>query len=964
MLSQLGRTPNPQGLVVRFETREFFKTYTQERNPSFRTNCLVLKALLDLLPGNSEQSPQIEKTVGFITNYWWTTNGEIEDLSNTSLNYPIMLMVDVLVRLLDLWEGGFAPILDDLPLRDKVFICLYQALTRTLQDQNDNGSWGRTQRCESTAYAVLILTKLAPLSSAPRVKSHLCQAIDKARKFLADNFRPLSEPDLVWKGKTTAGSSVIFQAYVLAALQAPIIKSSSKRSIESRFEMSLARIAIQTKYYARQSWFANVPEWQIQACLVESNLFLPQLKDVRYAVFPQSDLKDDQYFETIPFIWLAASNFDRRFIGPEFLYQMMILTFLNRQLDDYVTNIIAETFAGCLFEVVDILHNVFDELEHYTDKDQCYCDNHDLNMPRSSVSTNATAPIADARIVLHRFISHILNHPYVLMASHHDQSHLRSELLGFLLGSVNQLPDQQPGSASVAGSSGSHSESDQTHHTYTFNFLSCLVGNQSLKGSVGLRRDFLDTPEQQYLAAAMCRHISIVSFMSSTALDQPIDHIAQQPTPVKSRISSFGMDKTHSRSVSSVSSSSSTYSHSDISPISAVSSNSSVPSTSPSSEDFPLSAKQSGSQSHDEVLSQSLQLTRLLSHERKCLNVCLQSLDAASINQPTANILGLFVDLSELSGLIFRDSNIGSCYQPTTAVEVIEEACTLSTFPMPPEKAKQRGSVAAARAALATEPLALSRNPSSNGTLCSEKPTLISDQEKIEITGTTTLQREWNWNRPIPTPHVRRTSRSSIEMARIECIMSEMGDSSRTTLPKPKINPMRKENQQNRPRAATEGQSVYSLPMPPFGDLAHKRVASADSTNVESTKLAKARAQVQRKLNGESQRKASIERHAREANEVDAQRRRASSLQAKAMAEATRAMSVHEPMPKRHLTAKEVKKDTSPKAEVKIESNSVQEKGWVKAPPAEGVGKPIEKTQAKKLHRASRLGGPRLKLPF
>lgn len=80
-LCLLGQTVSPQGLVVRYETREFFKTYTQDRNPSFRTNCQVLKALLDLLPGDTGQMPQINKLVTFICNCWWTTNGRIEDQS-------------------------------------------------------------------------------------------------------------------------------------------------------------------------------------------------------------------------------------------------------------------------------------------------------------------------------------------------------------------------------------------------------------------------------------------------------------------------------------------------------------------------------------------------------------------------------------------------------------------------------------------------------------------------------------------------------------------------------------------------------------------------------------------------------------------------------------------------------------------------------------------------------------------
>ena len=952
-MSQLGRIPNPHGLLVRFETPDFFKTFTEERNPSFRTNCLVLKALVDLLPGNREQTLQIEKTVIFVTNSWWTTNGQIEDQSNTSLNYPTMLMVDALVRLVDLWDAGFAPVLNNLSLRDRVFICLYQALTRTMQSQNTNGSWGRAPCCEPTAYAVLILSKLALLSSAPRVKSQLSQAIEKARKFLVDNFRPFADPEHVWRGKTTAGSSVLFQAYVLAALQAPVANSLNGHSVESRFEMSLAKITIQTKYYARQSWFANVPEWQIQACLVESNLFLPRLRDVRFSIFPRDHLKDDQYFETIPFTWLATSSLKRRYTGPEYLYQMMILSLLNRQLDDYVTHFIGEIFAGCLVEAEDILHEIFDEVQRYSAKDRCYCDSHTTGISNSAASANPNASIADARTVLHRFISQILNHPYVLMASHHDQAQLRSELLAFLLGRINQFPDQSSESASTPRSSESESASDQTHHAYTFAFFCCLVGNQSLKGSDTQRCDFLDTPEQQYLTAALCRHLSIINFMSNTAPEQPIERVQLQSAPLKPRMSRFSLGRHHSRSVSSASSASSKYSDGDVSPVSAVSSHSSAPSISTLSQNSPNPAKQPGYRSQGQISSQSLQLTRLLSHERRCLNVCLQSLDAAGINQRVANVLAHFVDHSELSESMFRDPNIGSCYKPTTAGEVIEQAYMQDKPPTPPRKAAARKtSVAAIHTPVSVEPLSMSRDNSTQGTSSSDEKRFMLSRADVGLKGKSSTEHEWNWNRPIPRHSTGRSSRSSIEMSRIERIMTEMGDSSFRISPEPTINPIA--HSQTRPRAATEGESMYALPLRPSRTGAHKRIASACSGEADLVKLAKAQAQTQKKLYRESLRKARAERKAREAEAAETRRRRASSLQTMAIAEATRLMSLKGPTPKRDSTLQEMN----------VEYDIAKEKGWVKAPPPERTVGVTEESQSRKLLRASRLGGPRLKLPF
>ena len=852
-----------------------------------------------------------------------------------------MLMVEVFVRLIQLWARGCVPVPDDPAIQDKVIICLFQALTRTLHTQKSNGSWG-TGGCETTAYAIITLKRLSSFTSAPRIRTQLTNAIENGRKFLSKNFRPFSEPDHIWTGKTTSGSSVLYQAYIMASLQAPMSKQSSP-TIESHFEIPLAKITIQTKYYAKQAWFASVPEWLIQACLVESRLFLPQIRTVRYAVFPSDNLGEDSHFESIPFSWIVASSLDNRAIGAEFLYQMMILSVLGRQLDEYIDGIVRESFSGCLFEVEDIVYSIFQELELYN-KDECFCGDHGDD--RESTATS----ISDVRSVLYRFISHVLNHPYVLMASRRDQAQLKSELLAFLLGRISQLATQHTPNAT-----------DQTPHAYTFAFLACLVGNQGSNCGVGLRRDFLETPEQQYLAADLCRHMSIISFMSDNA---KAHENTVQTIKSKSRSTSLG-NSGHplSRSVSSVSTSSSSYDDSP-SPISPISSVSSVSSGSPRNAFFPKVLDQLPHNSPLVASPESLQMSRLIDHERQGLSLCLQSISESGINQRTGNILKLFVDVTELSEQIFNDPNIGSCYQPATAHEVIEQACILEVPPLPP---KRRGSVAAARAALTIPPLVPKQNQTKSDDsqqseqtskqqiapplqlpqhlthqyieqskhsvqkpepaspeiyqLAKQLPKQIPSHVRQQASrsqsfdgfsdGTLTpsqdvsspapMERDWSWNR---RPG-RRPSHSS-EISRIERIMSDVDD----------IKPIQR-------RTASESDAGW-ISKPKID--AQKRLAN-DGVDAEAIKLAKARIQTQKRVGAEAQRRA-----------VESQRKIPAGLQSKSMV---------------NISTKEVKRGvTSPE-------NGV----WVKAPPALAEMPGVE-VRTGKLHKASRVGGPRWKAPF
>ena len=844
-----------------------------------------------------------------------------------------MLMAKAFMRLIWLWEQGFIPVPDDPSIRYKVIISLFQALTRTLQGQNPDGSWGSGRRCETTAYAVLTLTKLASLSSAPRVKMQTTLAIKDGREYLSKNYLPFSEPELVWTGKTTCGSSTLHHAYILAALQAPNVKQQSGPTIESHFEIPLAKLTIQTKYYGRQAWFAKTPEWLIQASLIEGHLFLPHIRDVRYAVFPSDNLADDQHYAYIPFMWISANSVENRFIGAGFLHQMMILSVLNRQFEEYMVNVVEETFAGCMFEIEDIIQSIFQELEMYT-KDQCFCGDHGNDNSRSSTVTT----ISDVRSVLYRFISHVLNHPFVLMASTYDQAQLICELQSFLLSRVSHLTncgyteDAEPTKAPT----------DQTAHPYTFAFLTCIVGNQGATGGVGLGKDFLETPEQQFLAADLIRHVSIVSFISSNAEEQQIT----QRIHAKSRSPSFGSSqRTSDRSVSPASTASSYYGDEGFSPISSVSSASSV---SPKASKFPSRSPLLPLHNTSAASEQILQLTRLLRHERRSLKLCLDSLREAGVDRPTAKVLKLFVDFTELSERLYSDSNISSSFQPTTANEVIEQACILSPPLVPSKHESQKGSVAAARAALIIPPLATKpkSRPQSFIDCASTQPeiipplparnssrapsfdqgddrTLTQCRDDCPATAVQT-ERDWSWNKPAMPK--RRVSRASVEVSRIERIMSDM-DSVKIQ-PKSTI-------EDQRPNASEYGAPwVQQKPKIDF----HKRLTAAADFDAETIKLAKARIQTQKYKSLHPPQRATTDLQTRTKGQAEAKKKSAVELHNTGTAEIN-------------------------KQNIKRRGTEPPDAGWVKSPPSVEMVESRE-VQVRKLQRASKLGGPRWKAPF
>lgn len=847
-------------------------------------------------------------------------------------------MAKTFMRLIWLWEQGFIPVPDDLSIRNKVIISLFQALRRTLQSQNTDGSWGSGRRCETTAYSVITLTKLASLSSAPRVRMQCILAIENGRDYLTKNYLPFSEPELVWMGKTTSGSQSVHQAYILAAMQALVPKQQSGPTIESHFEISTAKVAIQTKYYCRQAWFVNTPEWSIQASLIEGHLFLPQIRDLRYAVFPSDNVADDERFDYTPFMWISANNIGKRHIGAEYLYQLMILSVLNRQFEEYMVNVLAEDFAGCMFEIEDIIQSIFQELELYS-KDQCFSAGNSSDASRTSTATT----ISNVRLVLYRFISHVLNHPYVLTASIHDQAQLICELKSFLLSRVSQLSSH----GHAEGGQSAKAPTDQTPHPYTFAFLTCIVGNQGLVPSVGPRKNFFETPEQQFLAADLIRHVSILSFMSSHVEDQKT---TASPRRAKERSSSFGgSQRSFNRSVSATSTASSYYSEDGFSPVSPVSSVSSASIGSPNASKSAWQESSPLLQTTPAASEDLSQMTRLLRHERRSLKLCLESLAEAGVSRLTANVLRLFVGFAELSEHIYSDPNAGSYVQPTTANEVIEQACILSPPPLSSNRDHQKGSVAAARAAINLPPSELgpkfrpqgiaegvtippetipplpvrnsSRTPSFDQ---GDDRTLMPTRNGSPVSAVV-VERDWSWNRPIMPK--RRRSRASAEVSRIERIMNDIDSIKLGSAQRP----------ENQRRTSSEHDVAWVQQKPKID--AQKRLAAGVDSDAEAIKLAKARLDT-------TQRHQSVQFQSRAATDLD--------NKAKGAPEVTGKSAVV--VPNKSVTELN-------KQDVKRRATEPVNGGWLKSPPgAEMIDS--REVQARKMHRASKLGGPRWKAPF
>lgn len=480
---------SPDSLITEFGKPDRFKTYSFERNPSFTANCNVLKALLQHVTPEKNYATQIEICVRFISQYWWNSWEALQDKWSLSMGYPIMVMSQALVKLYSLWEQDLLPQLPKELMQLQLPVVLMQGLTRTLYAQNANGSWGHLSGHEETAYSVLTLANISSLPFTQILDEEIRTAILRGRTFLRSVNIASVKGDWLWIEKTTYRSQPLAQSYVLGALQCntPTVKLGSK--VEELFTaVSTPKIANFSTFWGSLPVYAGVPQWNIKASLVEAYLFLPQLKAIRLEVFEREGLLPEKYLEYIPFTWTGASNKDGTFASAQLLYDMMVVSLLNYQADEYMEHETKHRYQDNLSDIDLIISEVF-----------ASCAN--------NISANDDTDRDAFPRHLRRFTKAALHHPRIALANDEMKSHLFKEIHKFFKAHHQQAVDNLQLAAEmttprtsfhtwVRGVSAQH-----TSAHYSYAFYNCLAAHAGEKYQ-------LATVQQKYISQDVITHLA------------------------------------------------------------------------------------------------------------------------------------------------------------------------------------------------------------------------------------------------------------------------------------------------------------------------------------------------------------------------------------------------------------------------------------------------------------------------
>lgn len=435
----------------------------------------------------------------------------------------MMLLAQTFRPLLVLWDQGQVSGLKEERLRHQTPLVLLQILHRTLHWQNSDRSWGQGNKCEVTAYAVLTLVDTSGLSLFAGLVENLKTSLQAGLRFLEQSRSTWEEPNYTWIKKVTYSSNVLSATYCLAACYAATTLLESlhygwKSSTKELVGVPEPKLEGLCRFFSKIPLFRDQPPWKLHASLMEAFIFLPRLQKARLEIFPRIDMAKDEYLEYIPFTWTSCNNIGA-FLELDLLWDMMVISVLNYQADEFMESVVGTHFSGELELAEDLIKSIFARPKSSLvapDKERLL-----PSPPLSEKSSSDNICVSGAEIVrkpLEKFVRFILDHERIQNASTFMLHHLTKQLKYFLLAHLKQCVDnaalsdqQQRSNNGTFGSSLSHWA---WIHTISATHTSCPYSWEWIQCRITTEEDIpFTTATAEYLSSELAAHLSAMCRM-------------------------------------------------------------------------------------------------------------------------------------------------------------------------------------------------------------------------------------------------------------------------------------------------------------------------------------------------------------------------------------------------------------------------------------------------------------------
>ncbi|KAL1862682.1 hypothetical protein Daus18300_008480 [Diaporthe australafricana] len=225
------------------------------------------------------------------------------------------------------------------------------------------------------------------------------------------------------------------------------------------------------------------------------------LQRQRLDIFPRTSMGDDKYLTFIPLTWTSCSARRGASVSMSVLREMMVLSMLNYQVDEFLEVTLGENCMKQLPNIRLLIHQLCREVRPSFNGSDCQENGHGGSEVKHSPMEDGM--LADIEIPLRRYIRHILDHASVVKAPTALQDRLKMELETFLQAHVTQAEDNHRLLREKACPQRSFynwvrtTSADHTSCPFSFVFYFCL-----------LDCPLFEDNKTAYLAEDLCRHLA------------------------------------------------------------------------------------------------------------------------------------------------------------------------------------------------------------------------------------------------------------------------------------------------------------------------------------------------------------------------------------------------------------------------------------------------------------------------
>ncbi|KAF2462878.1 uncharacterized protein BDR25DRAFT_385446 [Lindgomyces ingoldianus] len=242
-------------------------------------------------------------------------------------------------------------------------------------------------------------------------------------------------------------------------------------------------------------------------------------------IFPRQGKTTPGYLQYIPFTWTTCNNSAHFGMSTKAIVEMMVVSMLNFEVDKYLEDVTADNPSSFLFDSLRItIRQVFDDFHGHIGTGD-----YEREGKRRKLLTTEPLPtkvgavdspvshrtkLSNLKGILSQFVSWVLEHPNVVVASKSIQRRLKDELVIFLLAHVAQGEDNfrlqklDRSSRSAKGIMGvgtyfdwvRTTSADHTSCPFSFEFFRCVVSPPGV--------DYFSTARARYIGQDLCCHLA------------------------------------------------------------------------------------------------------------------------------------------------------------------------------------------------------------------------------------------------------------------------------------------------------------------------------------------------------------------------------------------------------------------------------------------------------------------------